>query len=457
MRRLYLRIYLAVFASLVVFALLAGLVWRFGFEAYGPRHDPLSGLAGALVAELLPADGPDGQPGTLPPERLRERLHRWHERAHVDLSLYAEDGTLIDAAGRPIPPPAPGQSGWLAPYGGPPVFVATLPDGRRLAMRRPPPHPGRWLGFALPGFLASLALIALAVGVGAYPVVRKLTGRIERLQRSVDALGAGDLGARVRVEGRDEVAALASSFNRSAERIEALVRAQRDLLANASHELRSPLARIRMAMALLPGEPAGPLREELDRDIAELDQLIDEILLASRLEASGAAAGATAGAVAGSAPEPVDLAALCAEECARVGAEFALETLAGSDAGAVAVLPGEARLLRRLIRNLLENGVRYGDGKPVEAHLAHDPVRGALVLSVCDRGPGVPPEDRERIFEPFFRARGASERHGGVGLGLSLARQIAIAHRATIACQPRAGGGSCFVVAFPLDAARRAV
>jgi len=191
------------------------------------------------------------------------------------------------------------------------------------------------------GFFATLALLALAVGAGAYPVVRRLTRRLERLKSGVEALGQGDLSARVRVEGRDEVAALAASFNRSAEQIERLVGAHRTLLANASHELRSPLARIRMAIEMLGAEANPALRAEVARDIAELDALVDEILLASRLDAV-AAIGT---------PEEVDLLALAAEESARVGA--ALD-------GSPTVVRGDAKLFRRMIRNLLENAKRHG-------------------------------------------------------------------------------------------------
>src|SRR6476469_87761 len=101
------------------------------------------------------------------------------------------------------------------------------------------------------GLLLMLVIIALVVAAAAYPVVRRLTRRLERLQASVEAWGEGDLAARVAVEGQDEVASLAISFNQAATRIEALMRAQKSLLANASHELRSPLARIRVAVELL--------------------------------------------------------------------------------------------------------------------------------------------------------------------------------------------------------------
>src|SRR3954463_12532855 len=177
--------------------------------------------------------------------------------------------------------------------------------------------------------LVVLLIIALLVAVAAYPVVRRLTRRLERLQASVEAWGKGDLGARVAVEGRDEVARLAISFNQAAAQVEALMRAQKSLLANASHELRSPLARIRMAVELLQDQAPSAIREELARDIAELDQLVGELLLPSRLDAAAAHAPP---------PVPVDLAALAAEECARVAADCAAEPVS---------LTGDPALLRR--------------------------------------------------------------------------------------------------------------
>ena len=143
--------------------------------------------------------------------------------------------------------------------------------------------------------------------------MRGLGRRLERLRAGVDRLGGGDLSARVKVEGRDEVAALAESFNRSAQRIEELVAAHRLLLANASHELRTPLARIAVAAALL-GENADPkTRDSLKQDVAELDQLIEQILLASRLEAVPTLEHR----------EPVDLLALAAEEASHYDLEAA--------------------------------------------------------------------------------------------------------------------------------------
>ena len=278
-----------------------------------------------------------------------------------------------------------------------------------------------------------MVVLFLAIAVGAYPFIRRLTRRLETLKRGVEAFGQGALDRRVPVEGRDEVATLATSFNLAAERIEALVRSHKSLLANASHELRSPLARLKMATSLL--SDAAPderdrehLRAEINTDIAELDGLVDEVLLASRLEA---------------APEPghlesVDLLALAVEEGARVDA---------SVDGAVSTVRGEERLLRRALRNLLENARRYGGGE-IRVDL-EDKAAAGVEIRVTDNGSGVPEAFRERIFEPFFRLPGHAERAGGVGLGLALVRQIVERHHGRLRCVRPPEGGGCFVINLP--------
>ena len=296
------------------------------------------------------------------------------------------------------------------------------PSGAGLAVTGPPLR-----GVS---FVAMLVSIALVVGAGAFPLVRRLSRRLERLQHSVDAWGEGQLGTRVAVEGDDEVARLATSFNAAAARVEALVGAQKSLLANASHELRSPLARIRMAVELMAQHAPPAIDAELRRNVAELDQLIDEVLLASRLDAVGAALVRA---------EEVDLTGLLAEECARTSATLEAERCC---------MMGEARLLRRMVRNLLENAARYGAGSAIEVRLTAD-ADGMLRLDVCDSGPGIPTPERERVFEPFYRLPGASEAAGGVGLGLSLVRQIARHHGGDAQCLATDAGGCCLRVTLP--------
>jgi signal transduction histidine kinase len=322
-------------------------------------------------------------------------------------------------------------------------MLGEKPAGAGLGERRHSMSPGSALpmvpdlSLGLPKAVGPLILVAMlfvAVAAGAYPVVRRLTRRLELLKRGVEAFGAGDLSRRVEASGRDEVAAVAATFNDAAGRIEHLVRNHQNLLANASHELRSPLARLKMAVALFAdGSEAqrAVLKCEIDTNVAELDALVEEVLLASRLDA-------------GQAPEllePVDMLALAAEEAARVDAE--VEALDD-----VPRLPGSERLLRRALRNLLENARRYGGGD-ISVAVALT-AAGMLELKVCDRGSGVPAELRERIFEPFFRMPGHTEREGGVGLGLSLVRQIAQRHGGQVACEARDGGGSCFVLSLPM-------
>jgi two-component system OmpR family sensor kinase len=320
-------------------------------------------------------------------------------------------------------------------------FDIDMKDGTSVSVQFPPRarQPGeprdpgrRWLPRSTSGYIWLLGMVALAVALGSYPIVRRLTQRVEQLRRGVERWGEGDLSARVKEAGNDEVAFLARRFNIAAQRVETLVKSHKSLLANASHELRSPLTRIRMGLELMVPEPSPRSREEILRNLAELDQLIDEILLASRLDARETDVGTI---------EPVDLTGLAAEEASRVDAEL-------GDSERAVVVNGVAKLLRRAVRNLLENARRYSDG-PVA--ITVELKGGNAVLRVRDRGPGVPPAERERIFEPFYRMRGASEREGGVGLGLALVRSITERHRGTVHCEDNPGGGACFVLTLPCE------
>jgi signal transduction histidine kinase len=436
MRSLYIRIYLTVVAALALFALVTGWLVQ--------RHlEEQRALAETAVRERVEAWGDllekSMPPATAPEEEQLAALRDWAQRLRLPMALDDPQGRRIGASEgyqrRERENPESLQR----------MHQIRFDDGRilwlpRLNPMRPPPGsrppdlrlpllgPRNWpdgLGLAL-----LLVVLFIAVAGGAYPVVRRLTRRLEALKLSVEAFGAGQLHQRVAEEGRDEVAAVGASFNRAAARIEALLRAHQSLLANASHELRSPLARLKMAVTMLEDSPAAQrdaLRKEIDTDIAELDALVEEVLLASRLDAVTLV----------DRKDPVELLALAAEEGARVGAQ-----VHGDDAR----VPGDERLLRRALRNLLENARRYGGGD-VEVVVQ---AQGAVTeVRVLDRGPGVPEAHRERIFEAFFRLPGHAEREGGVGLGLSLVRQIAERHGGRVRCEAREGGGSAFVLQLP--------
>ncbi len=333
-------------------------------------------------------------------------------------------------------------------------FDVLTRDGQTLEVHLPrpqrPPGSNPWMRPPF-GFFWTLALVGLAVALAAYPIIRRLTLRLEALQRGVERWGGGDLSARVPVQGKDEVAFLAERFNNAAERIEtlmdsqkALLNAHKNLLANASHELRSPLTRIRMGLELMSADISSPQRIEISRSITELDQLIDEILLASRLDTKQADAEPF---------ETLDLTGLAAEECSRVKAELTAELghQADTDNAHSLQLRGSTRLLRRLVRNLLENARRYSDGDVTLAlSQGGSTAQPTAVIRVSDHGPGVPADQRERIFEPFYRLPGASERDGGVGLGLALVKSIAERHGGSVRCEDNPGGGASFVVELPI-------
>lgn len=397
-KRLYLRIWLAVVGGVAVLTLVAGWAWRIAAEQ---NAQPFAPPSRELVLRNTQGDtvisGSAIRQPSAPGEGAEFRIQTASGETFV-----LEMAPRADRAGRAGRPGRPKQS--------------DIPFWAR------PPY----------GFLWLLGLVGLAVALGVYPIVRRLTLRLEVLQRSVQKFGEGDLSARVPADGEDEVADLARQFNAAAERVETLVKSHKSLLANASHELRSPLARIRMGLELSGGDAASPVRAEINRNIVELDLLVDEILLASRLDAQQADMGTI---------ESVDLIGLAAEECARVGAELDV------DSPRVQVR-GVPRLLRRLIRNLLENARRHGNGT-IRVQLSAG--RNEAMVRVCDNGPGVPAGERERIFEPFYRLPGSSERDGGVGLGLALVKSIAERHGGRVICENDVQHGASFRFTMPLE------
>lgn len=411
---LFLKIYLTLLASLAVVAVVSAVFVRLGQDeqdtGWRERRDH-------FVAAMLPPDAPMAE--------TRLVLERLAAALEGEVILLDPDGVPIAGAGR-LPPPDRGRDGrrWRDREDFP--LEMRLPDGRLVVVRT-----RISFGPVRRSPLLYMALIAAAIGLAAYPVVRHLTRRLERLRRSVETWGDGKLSTRVHDGGSDEIAAVAQAFDKAAARIERMLDAHRALLANASHELRSPLARLRMAIDLFEQTGNTRTRDEIVRNLAELDSLVEEILLASRLDHVDGLDH----------EETVDLLAVVAEEGVRSG--VAVD-------GTSATVRGDPRLLLRLVRNLMQNALRHG-APPVEARVerAGDKVR----LSVRDHGAGVPDGEGERVFEAFYRPSGRSESAGGWGLGLALVRQIALHHGATVRYESPAGGGAQFVVEFPASPA----
>lgn len=435
LQKLYVRIWLAVVLAVAMLSLLVGMVWRMAAEP-PLREVVVRNTQGDVIGS--------GSAHAMRPGSFHHD-EDGHERAeHATLMQTPPEGDRPGGAqAEPLGHEDADEP--IGHFGRGPEFVVRLQDGQTMHLHLPRPPRSPWI--APFGFFGALALVAAAVALATYPIVRRLTRRLESLQAGVQRWGDGDLSVRVRVEGDDEVGFLAQRFNHAAAQIENLVKArdallasQKSLLANASHELRSPLTRIRMGLELMgKGSPEAlaQRKPEIERNLAELDQLIDEILLASRLDAREADVGTV---------EPVDLVGLAAEECARSGAT--LDTQA-----AVLLVPGIAKLLRRAVRNLLENACRHA-ATPAELALYQE--AGFAVIEVKDHGPGVPEALQARIFEPFYRLPGASEQDGGVGLGLALVQSIALRHGGSARCSNRSGGGACFTLRLPLTVATTA-
>lgn len=375
---------------------------------------------GALVIEDLPSGD---RPGF---ERALERRAR---RLHASISVWNKDGSLLGRAGRPMARPGQlARKGNLLLHKHDALWIG-LDDGRTLAVAFH--HQPGLLG---PGRIAVAVLgLVVVLLMGSYLAARRITRRLEQLEQGVTRFGEGDLSARVPVKGCDEVAQLALAFNRSFERISGLLRQQRRMLQSASHELRSPLARLRMAFELLPeAEPAEQARLSVsaERDIADLDELISDLLLAGRLSDTELPKEFVT----------LSLHNIVAQETERVAAGF--EPAKDDEVQ----LAGNARMLKSLVRNLLENAKRYGR-EPVRASLSRE--GGEICLRVDDQGAPVPESDRERIFEPFYRPDGHREgKDGGVGLGLALVRGIAEHHGGSVRYVPHEGH-SRFEVRLP--------
>lgn len=419
-RRLFWKIYLTLLFSLVAVALSMGCFWWFLGEAQGQRWSAphIHFAAKGSLEPSGPVQAAGGSTGQ-------------DDGTGADVSFYERDGTLVASHGRPIPfPRDDGAAGWE----GRRTLRVDLPGGRIVLTRQRPLAGAGWR------ILAAMLVVAGGVGLAAFPVTARLTRRLETLRSGMARWGDGELSMRVDETGSDEVALVARTFNAAAGRVDALLasqqallgsqrtllEAQRTLLANASHELRSPLARLRMAVELWLQNPAAATHAEIVRGLAEIDGLVGEILLSSRLDHPSPIQ-----------TENVDLLGLAAEEAVRFDAAVL---------GEAVEIEGDARLLRRLLRNLLENAARHGQ-PPVQVVVSRQEDRA--VIAVSDQGQGIAPEERERVFEPFHRPAGRNEAGGGWGLGLALVQQIARRHGGQVTCEGSATGGSRFVVHLP--------
>jgi two-component system OmpR family sensor kinase len=317
--------------------------------------------------------------------------------------------------------------------GRPPAGSAPRLTERREGRRAPPPAP--W--GPLSTFFASGVLI---VGVGAVLGWRWVARPLADLSAAARALGAGNLEARAPLSLSGELGELGERFNAMAERIEALTLIQQELLANVSHEVRTPLARIRVALDIASEGDALAARgslEEIAVDLAELERVIDDISTSTRFDLQGGSQR-TGFPLRRRHVAPGSIAQQASE---RFRARYPERGLRVHVAEALPEIMVDATLFRRVIDNLLDNAHRYSPGESPITLGVEGNAGGPVVFEIADQGMGISKPDLPRVFEPFFRAERSRFRGtGGAGLGLTLAKRIVEAHGGQIDLDSSAGG-----------------
>lgn len=310
-------------------------------------------------------------------------------------------------------------SEWTEPWFWTEVSVA----GQAIRIGFPKSRIGAQPFLALLLVLGAGVLLALAT---ALVLARRITLPLARLSLATARVGKGETPELLPESGPEELAAVARNFNLMARQVRDLLANRTTLLAGISHDLRTPLARMHLALEMLPESSDAKLVERLRRDLEQMNHLIGTFLDLSR-------------GLGNEEKQPVDLHALIAElaEDARRGGASVL-----SQPGQPREIIAAPLALRRILSNLLDNAIRYGDGKPV-AMTWEDAPQGRIRISVLDRGPGIPEAQRETVFQPFYRMESSrSAATGGSGLGLAIARQLAESNGWSVELLPRAGGGS---------------
>lgn len=382
------------------------------------------------------------------------------EQRHEDLSLADANGKMLCGQAPAAVNVLAGQNGaiqarqagdvtvWSAPAvsasGKNYLFIAVVPIHR---------EQHTWIE-DLFRFASPQLPVAIAIGgLTTFVLVLIFTRPVVRLRKAALELAQGNLGTRVR-EGRprsglfkgDEFDALVRSFNHMAERLESLVNAQKLLLRDVSHELRSPLARLSVALEL-SREDADPTMsthlDRIERETERLNQLIGQLLTLSSMEAAESLDKI----------EPVSLKELLEELIPDATYEARQRDASiGLQAECECVVEGRRELLYRAIENVVRNAVRYtAAGTQVEIRLRKDNQNRMAVVDVSDRGPGIPESELNLIFRPFYRVDMArSAQTGGVGVGLAIAERAVKLHHGHISASNRADGGACIRISLPL-------
>ncbi|MBV5287954.1 MAG: HAMP domain-containing histidine kinase [Methyloversatilis discipulorum] len=423
MGRLFWKLFFAFVAALAVAALLVALAFSVIWPRDGGRFRPTTVLMADTVADLLQQRGADAARGLLEVWRARGEPLPW---------VIAPDGGEL--LGR-----TPPQDGDM------PVRAIVVDGAEWRVVQAPRPPPAGRMRLPPPPFVEVVAFLIGAIASSAL-LAGYLSRPVRHLHRAFDAMAQGDLEVRIAPligRRRDEIADLGRGFDRMATRIEQLVDAQRRLLHDVSHELRSPLARMSAAIGLARQDPSRieAMLERVERETARLDTLVGELLGLARLEHDAAR----------TLPQPVALDALLHDVAGDARFEAAardVEVVLSTD-GAGPVVKGQVELLRRTFDNVLRNAVKYAPAGSV-VHIALGRANGSARVSISDRGCGVADGELERIFDPFFRGERSDGGHGA-GLGLSIARRAVEAHGGDIRASNAEGGGLRVDIRLPAE------
>jgi two-component system, OmpR family, sensor histidine kinase CpxA len=446
MRSLFLKIFLSFWLAQALFVILAIFV----VLIFRPQRDAAwESLQAKVLSESVQAYQSDGEAGA------RRYLSDLQESQHVRAFLFDEEAREISGA-RPPEWVEHFERGQSNPQGflrrlGPDRFLrqSTIDsEGHHYTLvMELPPGPRMLLGpRGVPGLWILIAVITS--GVTCYILAKYLTKPVVRLRAATQKLAAGDLSARAGEagKGRDEIAQLVRDFDSMASRLEAMVKAQSRLWSDISHELRSPLARLNVALELArqrSGADAQSALERIGLEANRLNELIGRLLTIARLE---------------SGEEHIERSSVHLEELisevAR-DAEFEIQSRNASVEVSIAedlVVLGSGSLLRSAIENVVRNAIRYTrEGTSIEIRLEKNPDTPAAILTVTDCGPGVPADSLDKLFRPFYRIDDARGRQtGGVGLGLAITERAVRLHGGSVRAENRPTGGLLVEISLPL-------
>ncbi|MGA7291074.1 MAG: ATP-binding protein [Terriglobales bacterium] len=452
MKSLFLKIFLSFWIAQALFLVLAILVTialrptRHGIESQGPQ----------TLAEVVNAYQSGGERGAH--DYLEELWHTQHVRAFVF------DPAGNELAGRSVPPwiedirrgiqppdTPMHHRGWMDKLLPDRVVRQALTlDGKRYTLvLEMPPGPRVFFGpHDIPGL--GIAIAVITSGLMCYLLAWSITSPVTRLRRAAQSLAAGDLKARTGAPAhgaRDELTELMRDFDRMAERIEVLVDSQSRLLKDVSHELRSPLARLSVALGLARQRAAPEVAPELqsslnriEQEADRLNQLIQRLLTISRLESGTDGLSRKRLSLR-------DLVEQVAHDAEYETPGRGCHVVTPGDPEDEFLVDGDADLLRSAVENAVRNATRYtAEGTTVEVRLerqaAANGEEGEIIVRVLDSGPGVPNEALKKIFEPFYRLDDArNHKTGGAGLGLSIADRAIRLHGGQLRASNRKEGG----------------